>query len=95
MPPSVSLMANPSYKTDIVAVGVKPTLPGYKPDDLGLLAISALIVYHIFVNNSSLFNTSIWERIFTTTYTTIDTFGALGDKMPRDAKGHFFRSGKV
>ena len=64
MPPSVSLMANHSHKTDIVAVGVKPTLPGYKPDDLGLLAISALIVYHIFVNNSSLFNTSIWARIF-------------------------------
>ena len=40
MPPSVSLMANISYKTDIVAVGIKPTLLGYKPDDLGLLAIS-------------------------------------------------------
>ena len=89
MPPSVNLMANHSYKTDIVAVGVKPTLPGYKPDDLGLLTISALIVYHIFVNNSSFFNMSIWERIFTTTYTTIEATGVPGDKMPRERERSF------
>ena len=32
---------------------------------------------------------SIWERIFTTTYTTIDTIGAPGDKMPRDRERSF------
>ena len=31
-----------------MAVGVKPTFPGYEPDDLGLLAISAYSLYHIF-----------------------------------------------
>ena len=38
---------------------------------------------------------SIWERIFTTTYATIDTIGAPGDKMPERAKGLFCRSRKV
>ena len=33
---------------------------------------------------------SIWERIFTTTYTTIDTIGASGDKMPRERERSFF-----
>ena len=33
---------------------------------------------------------SIWERIFTTTYTTIDTIGAPGDKMPRERERSFF-----
>ena len=32
---------------------------------------------------------SIWERIFTTTYTTIDTIGAPGDKMPRERERSF------
>ena len=32
---------------------------------------------------------SIWERIFTTTYTTIDTIGAHGDKMPRERERSF------
>ena len=72
-----------------LSYGADPRPPGYEPDDLGLLAISALIVYHIFVNNSSLFNTSIWERIFTTTYTTIDTIGAPGDKTPRERERSF------
>ena len=34
-------------KADIVAVGVKPTISGYEPDELGLLAISAKLLYHI------------------------------------------------
>ena len=33
---------------------------------------------------------SIWERIFTTTYTTIDTIGARGDKMTRERERSFF-----
>ena len=32
---------------------------------------------------------SIGERIFTTTYTTIDTTGAPGDKMPRERERSF------
>ena len=32
---------------------------------------------------------SIWERIFTTTYVTIDTTGAPGDKMPRERERSF------
>ena len=32
---------------------------------------------------------SIWERIFTTTYATIDTIGAPGDKMPRERERSF------
>ena len=32
---------------------------------------------------------SIWERIFTTTYTTIDTIGAPGNKMPRERERSF------
>ena len=32
---------------------------------------------------------SIWERIFTTTYATIDTTGAPGDKMPRERERSF------
>ena len=32
---------------------------------------------------------SIWERIFTTTYTTIDTIGVPGDKMPRERERSF------
>ena len=32
---------------------------------------------------------SIWERIFTTTYTTIDTTGAPGDKMSRERERSF------
>ena len=32
---------------------------------------------------------SIWERIFTTTFQTIDTIGAPGDKMPRDRERSF------
>ena len=32
---------------------------------------------------------SMWERIFTTTYTTIDTIGAPGDKMPRERERSF------
>lgn len=35
-------------KADIVAVGVKATLPGYKPVDLDLLTISADLLYHVF-----------------------------------------------
>ena len=31
----------------------------------------------------------IWERIFTTTYATIDTLGAPGDKMPRERERSF------
>ena len=31
----------------------------------------------------------IGERIFTTTYTTIDTFGAPGDKMTRERERSF------
>ena len=30
-----------------MAVGVKPTIPGYEPDELGLLAISVNLLYHI------------------------------------------------
>ena len=33
---------------------------------------------------------SIWERIFTTTYTTIDTTGVPGDKMPGERERSFF-----
>ena len=33
---------------------------------------------------------SIWERIFTTTYTTIDATGVPGDKMPRERERSFF-----
>ena len=32
---------------------------------------------------------SIWERIFTTTYATIDTIGVPGDKMPRERERSF------
>ena len=32
---------------------------------------------------------SIWERIFTTTYATIDTIGAPGDKMSRERERSF------
>ena len=32
---------------------------------------------------------SIGERIFTTTYATIDTIGAPGDKMPRERDRSF------
>ena len=32
---------------------------------------------------------SIGERIFTTTYATIDTIGAPGDKMPRERERSF------
>ena len=31
-----------------------------------------------------------WERIFTTTYTTIDTIGAPGDKMSEEYKKAVF-----
>ena len=39
-------------KVDIVAVGVKPTISGYEPDELGLLAISTSLLYHILDNFS-------------------------------------------
>ena len=48
-PPSIIFMLGglQFLGTDIVAVGVKPTPSGYKPGDLGHLAISAIILYHI------------------------------------------------
>ena len=35
-----------NLQTDIVAVGVKPTISGYEPAELGLLAVSASLLYH-------------------------------------------------
>ena len=36
-----------NLQTDIVAVGVKPTISGYEPAELGLLTISASLLYHM------------------------------------------------
>ena len=50
------------------------------------------IDHKFFIKNDPLpwcLTTSNWERIFTTTYTTIDTIGAPGDKMPRERERSF------
>ena len=67
-----------------MAVGVKPTLPGYKPDDLDLLAISACLLYHIFY----LFSI-VSPHILTTCYTTYRT-GLRGFSSTRYNKNAWY-----
>ena len=43
----LSIIIGRATQADIVAAGVKPTISGYEPDELGLLAISAKLLYHI------------------------------------------------
>ena len=63
-PPSIIFMLGglQFLRTDIVAVGVKPTPSGYKPGDLGHLAISAIILYHILSFSAILFDHRIDHR---------------------------------
>ena len=42
----IRMFFSKNLRTDIVAVGVKPTISGYEPDEHGLLAISANLLYH-------------------------------------------------
>ena len=43
----LSIIIGRATQADIVAAGVKPTISGYEPDELGLLAISVNLLYHI------------------------------------------------